>query len=323
MRIAVIGAGAMGSLISYLLDAGGMEVVLYDSREERIADIREGGIRLRGEIEGQRSVEARGEGEPAPPFDVMITAAPAGDAAGLLRPISPFVHRDTLYLSLQEGSAVEELAQVVGAERTGAAFAWVSAALTPSGEVDVEEFRSMVIGPYLPGEGDELSSLVEVLKDETKGKAVLAGDLDREKWLRLSSAAAVSALCCVTGAPPEAIRGREDVDSVCREAARECMQVAVEQGIEPGTQNSPWEEAVWSKLKPPMLLALESGGSTEVEFLSGYIVERSRSSGRPPPFHSAMYSLVKEIEAGERRPGDGSFKELQRRIEEEKGMSLL
>jgi ketopantoate reductase len=72
-----------------------------------------------------------------------------------------------------------------------------------------------------------------------------------------------------------------------------------------------------------MLLAIEGGRGTEVEFLSGYIVEHSRSSGRPVSIHSAMYSLIKEMESGERRPGMNSLKELQRRIEEERGMGLL
>jgi ketopantoate reductase len=72
-----------------------------------------------------------------------------------------------------------------------------------------------------------------------------------------------------------------------------------------------------------MLLAIEGGRGTEVEFLSGYIVELSRSSGRPSSIHSAMYSLIKEMESGERGPGEKNLKELQRRIEEERGMSLL
>jgi ketopantoate reductase len=181
----------------------------------------------------------------------------------------------------------------------------------------------MIIGECMPGEGGGLSRLVEALNDGAKGKAAFSDDLDGEKWLRLESAAAVSALCGVVGAPPEAILEREEVDAVCREAAQECMRVAASQGVESHPGGSPWEEAVWRKLEPPMLMALEGGRETEIEFLSGYIVECSRSSGRPASVHSAMYSLIREIESGERGPGDNSFKELQRRIEEEKGMSLL
>lgn len=323
MRIAVIGAGAMGSLTSYLLDAGGMEVVLYERRYERIADVRENGVRLQGRMEGSREIEIKAVGEPDAPFDMMVVTTPAGDVAEVIRPVSPFVHRDTRYLSLQEGSAVEELAQVVGAERTGGIIAWVSAVLTPSGTVEVEDFRCMVLGAYIGGNDQKLSPLVEALNHEAHGKAAFTGDLKKEIWHRLESAAAVSALCGVTGALPEAIRDREEVDAICRDAAQECLQVAASQGLKAPSQSSAWEEAVWKKLKPPMLLALEAGGGTEVEFLSGYIVEHSRSSGRPSSVHSAMYSLIKEMESGERSPGENSLKELRRRIEEERGMRLL
>ena len=159
MRIAVIGAGAMGSLVSYLLDAGGMEVVLYESRDERIAEIKEKGIRLQGEMEGSREIGIKAPGEPDAPFDVMIVATPAGDAAGVIRPVSPFVHRETRYLSLQEGSAVEEIAQVVGEERTGGIIASVSAILTPSGAVEVEDLRSIILGDYVGTDDGKLSPL--------------------------------------------------------------------------------------------------------------------------------------------------------------------
>jgi ketopantoate reductase len=199
----------------------------------------------------------------------------------------------------------------------------VSAVLTPSGTVDVEDFRSMVLGASIGGDDNKLSLLVEALNHETQGKAAFTSDLKKEMWHRLESAAAVSALCGVTGAPPEAMRDRKEVDAICREAAQECLQVAASQGLRAPPQSPIWEEAVWSKLKPPMLLALEAGRGTEVEFLSGYIVGHSRSSGKPSSVHSAMYSLIKEMESGERRPGENSLKELQRRIEEERGMSLL
>ena len=41
MRVAVIGAGAMGSLVSILLHESGAEVVVYEKREERVAWLRE------------------------------------------------------------------------------------------------------------------------------------------------------------------------------------------------------------------------------------------------------------------------------------------
>jgi len=323
MRTAVIGAGAVGSLISYILDAGGMEVVLYERREERISEIRENGVRLQGRIEGGRGIEIKGVGEPEAPFDVIILAAPAGDAAELIRPVSPFVHRDTRYLSMQEGGTVEGLAEVVGGERAGAIIAGVSAVESASGAVEVEECRYLTIGAYVHGKDPYLTRFARALSDVAPQGAVLTDRLAVEVWGRLVSAAAVSALCGLAGAPPAEISEREDMDALCRDAADECRRIAGLESQELPPTGSPWEEAAWRKLKPPMLLALEAGMGTEIEFLSGYIVRHARSSGAAAPIHSAMYSLVKEMESGKLRPGEKALKELRRRIEEEKGMPLL
>jgi len=322
MRVAVIGAGAMGSLVSYLLHAGGMEVVLYESREKREAEIRANGVRLRGAVAGRESLGVRSPGESASPFDFIILAVAAGAGGDALRPLSPFVHRDTLYLSLQEGSAVEELAQLVGDSRVGGAVALASAMETSTGEVEVEEFRSLVMGGFIPEGSPGFSPLVEAVNAVCPGKALLTTGLDKEIWRRLEAAAAVSGLCAVLGAVPEEIKGRDEVDALCREAAEECRRAAASTGPETFPPGSPWEDAVWRCLKPPMLRDLEAARGTEVEYLSGYIVGRSRARGRSAPVHSAMCSLVKEMESGRRRPGEGSLKELQRRVREERGMAL-
>jgi 2-dehydropantoate 2-reductase len=323
MRVAVVGAGAMGSLVSYLLETAGAELVLYESRETRLADIRTNGIRLRGAIDGRVFPEVRSPREPAAPFDLIILAVAAGDEGAALRPLSPLVHRETRYLSLQEGSAVEELARMVGDDRAGGAVSLVSAVETSSGEVDVEEFRSIVIGGFLPRGEPEFSSLVNMLNAGLAWRAELVTDFDREIWKRLEACAAVSELCGVLGAAPEEIKSIQGVNTLCEEAAGECRSLAASAGLEIPASVSPWEDAVWKWIKPPLLRDLESARRTEVECLSGHIVNRARARGKAVPVHSALYSLTKELESGKRHPGEASLKELQRRIEEEKGMSLL
>jgi 2-dehydropantoate 2-reductase len=323
MKVAVISGGATGCLISCLLDAGGAEQVVYESRQDRLAEMRAKGIRLRGAIDWQGFPDVRSPGEPAGPFDFIILANPAGAAGAALRPLSPFVHRETVYLSMQEGSAVEDLAQLVGEYRTGGTVPRFSAVETSGGEVDVEELRSLSIGGFLSTRKDAFSPLVDAINAGYPGKAALSDDLGRDIWGRLEAAATVSALCGVLGGAPEEIRGMDGIDKLCSEAAGECRREAQADGLEMDPLSSPWEEAVWKWIKPPLLRDLEAGKKTEVDFLSGYIVRHARARGESAPVHSAFFSLIKEMEAGKRSPGEGSFKELRRRIEEERGMNLL
>ncbi len=321
MRVAVIGAGAMGCAMAYLLQAGGMEVVLYERRRERVAEIAEKGIRLRGDLEAAEAFDVRLPGEPVEPFDFFVLAVPVGESGEAVRPLSPYVHRETLYLSLQEGSAVEGLALLVGEERAGGAVAEVSA-VELGGVVEVEEFRRLVMGGFRPGQESGFAPLAQAVEKARPGGAMISGDLEGDMWRRLVSAAAVSGLCAVLGSPPLEIAGREEVRSLCLEAAGEAAALAAEKALALSPE-SPWEGAVWRTIQPPLLRDLEAGRRTEIDVLSGRIVKEAGKRKARASVHSAVASLVREMESGRRKPGEGAFKELVRRVREEKGMSLL
>ncbi len=323
MRIAVIGAGAMGSLAAMLFCATGEEVVVYEQRAQRADDVRETGVRVRGDIEGAAFPATGTAGEPADPYDVIVLAVSAAESDRALRPISPFVHRDTIYLSLQDGAAVHGLARIVGEERAFGALARVSARVAENGDIEVEGFRSLVLGAYAPGRKAALARLAEGLEEAFPGRTAVTQDLEGEIYRRMEAAAAVSGLCAVSGMSPGEARESEDIGLLCDEAARECRRVAVSTVHEGSSPVSPWEDAVWERIKPPMLRDIEAGRKTEIDFFSGHIVERARAAGIAVPVHSAVLTLVREIESGRHSPGEVALRELRRRVAEEKGMLLL
>ncbi len=323
MRCAVIGVGAMGGLIAHLLHEAGVEVAVYERREEKLAELRESGIRVRGALQGEAFPEIVMAGKAAAPFDVIILAVSAMETGAALRPVSPFVHRDSIYVSLQDGNAVSALAGLVGEERTYAMLSWVSACENREGEAEVEDLRSLVLGSFVPERKTEIAGLADALEVACPGRIDLAHDLGVEMWRRLEAAAAVSGICAIAGAVPQEAQELEGLSALCEEAASECRQASCGARREDPAPISPWEDAVWDRVKPPMLRDIEAGRKTEAAFMSGYIVQQARSLGKRAPVHSAVFSLVREIEAGVRGPGEPALKELNRRIGEERGMSLL
>ncbi len=322
MRVAVIGGGAMGSLAAYLLHRAGVEVVIYERREERSRRLREEGIVLRGAVEGHWAPVPVEEGTAPAAYDVMVLAVEAGMTGEALRPLSPFVHRDTRYLSLQEGFAAAELASLVGAERAIAALAWVSAEEAPTGVVEVEGLEALRLGWFGSEKARALADLSSAFAEVCPCEVEPAPDIDAVAWLRLQSAASVSGICAVAGSAPREARLDERLDKLCREATEECRAAASAVGVELPPQDSPWREAVWERLRPPMLRQALAGRATEVAWMSGRIVETARGSGVPVPVHGAMLTLLREIEGGRHRPGEAAVRELMRRVEENRGMSL-
>lgn len=328
MKVAVIGAGAMGSLAAHLLVRAGMEVILYEVREDRLSSLRSKGLRLRGAIEGESRPEVRHPNEGGEPFDVLILAVKAYATTEALRPLSPFVHRDTFYLSLQEGNAGEELAELVGVERAWVALAQASAVENGNGDVEVEECRSVVLGPILPREGVSepppgLASLAGALEEGFSGEVVVKQDLREGLFARLQAVAPVSSLCALLGKVPRDLRDGEEMGAWLREAAGECARVAASRGLELPALLDPWGEAVWDRLPPPMLRDVMAGRPTERVQVTGFLLREAERGETRTPLISALHSLLGEVERGERVPGEPLLRELRRRISEERGMSLM
>lgn len=329
MKVAVVGAGAMGSMVAHLLVKAGINVVLYEVREDRLSSLRSKGLRLRGALKGESQPEARHPDEGGKPFDVLILAVKAYATAEALRPLSPFVHRDTFYLSLQEGNAGEKLAELVGLERAWAALAWASTADIEDGEVEVEECRSLVLGPVSPREGVSeppgLASLAEALEEGFSGEVAVKQDLREVLFARLQAVVPVSSLCALVGKVPRDLRDRdgEEMEAWLREAAGECAQVAASRGLELPAILDPWGEAVWDRLPPPMLRDVMAGRPTERDQLTGFLLREAERGGVKVPLLPALHSLVGEVERGERAAGDPLLRELRRRVSEERGMSLM
>ncbi|MDI7252007.1 ketopantoate reductase family protein [Candidatus Solincola sp.] len=327
MRVAVVGAGAMGGLAAHILAASGAEVVLYETREERLASLATEGLRLRGVLEGESRPEVRHPSEGGAPFDVFILAVKAHVTAEALRPLSPFVHRDTFYLSLQEGNAWEELVELVGGERACAALAWVSAAEAVDGTVEVEGCRSLVVGSAAPGEGGAeppgLAVLMGALQDGFPGNVEVTRDLRKATFCRLRSVAPVSALCALGGVAPRDLRNREGIGTWLEEAVEESTGVATSLGLKLPFVENPWEDAVWDRLPPPMLRDVRAGRTTERDYLTGFLLREAARCGARTPLLSALHFLLAEVERGERVPGEPLFRELRRRVSEERGMSLM
>ena len=109
MKIAVVGAGAMGSVYAGLLAAAGNEVWAIDTWKEHIDAIRAGGLRVEG-ASGDRTVrlDATTNASEPGPCDLVIIATKADGVASAAASIGPLLHADTLVLTIQNGLGAAE-----------------------------------------------------------------------------------------------------------------------------------------------------------------------------------------------------------------------
>jgi 2-dehydropantoate 2-reductase len=64
------------------------------------------------------------------------------------------------------------------------------------------------------------------------------------------------------------------------------------------------------RLKSSMLQSLERGRPAEIEFMNGYVAQKGEQSGVPTPINTALTSMVREIDSGQRQIDPQNLDEL-------------
>ncbi len=121
-KIAVLGAGAMGSNIGADLTRAGLDIQIFDQWPDHVEAMRKNGIRvhLAGE-EKTTQVRAHHLCDLASlnsEFDVVLLTAKSYDTRWLTELVKPYLKQDGMLVGVQNGMNDAEIASIVGAQRT-------------------------------------------------------------------------------------------------------------------------------------------------------------------------------------------------------------
>ncbi len=119
MKIAIVGAGAMGSVYAGLFASAGHEVWAIDRWREHIEAIRAKGLRLEG-ASGDRTVKINAAMDPLEVgvCDLVILATKAMQVEAAAESVKALLKPDTPVLSIQNGlGGPDTAAKVLGRER--------------------------------------------------------------------------------------------------------------------------------------------------------------------------------------------------------------
>src|SRR5712692_3237747 len=117
MKIAVIGAGAMGSVFGGMLAEAGNDVTLIDVWLEAVEAINATGLRVEGESGETRTIQIRAATNPAEiqPVDLIIVFVKSYDTETAMRSAQPAIGANTAILTLQNGwGNAPRIAAIVG-----------------------------------------------------------------------------------------------------------------------------------------------------------------------------------------------------------------
>lgn len=307
MRIAILGAGAMGSLFGGLLAESGEDVTLIDVNDAHRDAIRRDGLRIdddRGErrittLQALRPEAANVSADT--PFDLLIVFTKSLHTRVALDGVRALLTPHTHVLTLQNGLGnVETLNAFVPLERI-----LVGVTTWPADLAGPAHVLSHGAGTIRMMTADGAASPFAAAVADALSRAGLACTLDADVWAaiweKVAFNAALNTLCAVTRCTVDQLGEHHDGPRLAQAIVAETAAVARAKGIAVDAARIARnvEHAIREHRghRPSMLQDVLAGRRTEIDAISGKVVAAAREVGLAVPHTETMLSLVRVIDA--------------------------
>ena len=232
MKIAVIGAGAMGSLFGALLAEAGNEVWLLDIWKEHIYAIKEKGLIMES-AEQTRSVPINATIDPHQigAADLIIVFAKSMHTQKAADTSKKLVDRETVVLTLQNGMGnADILVETIKSAPVLAGTTSHGATLLGPGKIRHAGLGPTIIGLWSDTDSSLAQGIADVFNKATIDTEV-AEDIRNVVWGKLLINVGINAITALTGIKNGQILDLEITKALSRSAVEEAMAVARAQGI--------------------------------------------------------------------------------------------
>ena len=332
-RIAMMGAGAVGSYIGAFLTREGHDVTLIDMWAEHVTAMREKGLRVSGtqgdftaDVKALNLAEVWQAGDP---FDIVFLALKSYDTEWAAHFAKRLLSPTGFVVSAQNCMNDELVASIVGYNRevpcvmSGITVAlWEPAHVSRGGQPGRDRghdvFRVGELHGRITARATELAEMLSAIDG-----AKVTSNIWGERWAKLTQNASSNPVGAMTGLGSQGLADNPNAAQVRIQISKESVLVGQAHGyhIEPisGVDADVWARAdegeVYEELssrfsgtagamdwKSSMGQDVTKGRRTEIEYMNGFLVEKGREAGVPTPVNSAIVDVVTEIEQGRRVP---------------------
>jgi 2-dehydropantoate 2-reductase len=299
MRIAVMGAGAVGGYFGALLARAGHDVS-FIARGAHMQAMRERGLVLddpRGRVE-VKNITVTDDAATLAPCDVTLFCVKTYDTESAAALVKPLVAKGGVVISLQNGvDGQDRIAKVIGADKVMGGLAFVSGVIAEPG---VLRYTSNMSSLRF-GEPDGSSSPRAVaFRDACRQAgftAELMPDIRAAQWQKFVGLCTNAALTSLIRLPAGNIYHDPELLGLARKLMEEIVAVAKAQGIALPADIVDHALGMHQKFPPTMYASMYhdhcKGRRTELESMSGMVLRRGRELGVPTPAHEFAYLCLK------------------------------
>lgn len=330
-KIAIYGAGAMGTVLGAFLTLGGLKNVhLITRNTEHVDGLNKYGAQIVCEAENNTltiPVTALTPSQMQDKYDVIFLMTKQRANAEILQFLLPYLQDNGVVCTTQNGLPEQSVADVVGNARTYAGVAAYGATFIGNGKVAMTskiDGMGMQVAGY-ENDASKTDLLMEILSYAGKGSgnehfAKKAENLQGARWSKLAINAAFSGLSVVTGCTFGEIAKGKKSRKIALGVLRECLAVANALGVSLEKMqghdmqkllggNGFWKTQFslfalpiamkkHKKLLSSMLKDVQAGRKCEIDYIDGAVEKKGKEAGVETPLCEKIVEIVHGIENG-------------------------
>ena len=301
MKIAVIGAGAMGSLYGALL-SDKHEVWLVDIWEEHIQTVQKLGLRITSQgKEWISHPKACTSAEEAGNCDLLIVFVKAGDTEKALSQARTLLKEHTLVLTLQNGYGnVEKIQRFVSKAQIVRGITTAGAVMQGPGNVFWSGDGPVYLGPVDGSDQGMVNMVARAFKD-CGINAVVSDRIGEMIWEKLLVNIGLNAVLALLEMRNEFMAQSPEAYALALNLIEEGVKVAKAEGYQLDGNKIAEQYYIEGAARVgknfcSMLQDVKKKRKTEIEALNGTIVKLGKQYGIETPYNQTLYLLMKAKE---------------------------
>lgn len=331
MRVAIYGAGSLGTILGAFISKAGVPVELINRNKAHVEALKTKGAQVVGTMEFCQPVIAYTPDEMSGEYDILFLMTKQQHNAEVVQMLKNYLAADGVLVTFQNGLPEMQIAEVLGEERVlGSTVAWGATLQSPgvcelTSEPDALSFSLGAISDKRSKHFAQVKELLELM-----GTVDVEENFLGTRWSKLLINASFSGMSAVLGCTFGEAAGPKESRKVVQAIIKECIDVCQKGSIriEPVqgkdivkllNYTNPLKKAFsffiipiairkHAKLKASMLQDLEKGKLTEVDAINGAVSEYGRKVGFPTPVNDKVVEIIHKIEKGELKPGFENLK---------------
>ena len=331
MRIAIYGAGSLGTILGAYLAKGGVEADLITRNKEHIAALRANGAKVVGKVEFTVPVKALLPNQMEGGYDLIFLLTKQGENHSVAQFLKQYLASDGMLCTMQNGLPEPALIEILGKKRvSGCAIGWGATIQGPGISELTSEKDSLTFSLGMMGDPDQesLERIATILR--TMGTVGIEKNFVGARWSKLLINTAFSGMATVIGGTFGDVVDTKEARALVQKIMKECMDSAQALGVtfEPVQGKDivklfnysgvikkwisfhliPLAMKKHRKLKPSMLQDIEKDKKCEVEAINGVLSEQAKKAGVPTPTNDKVIEIIHLIEKGELHPERSNLK---------------